>query len=208
MAHNDVDTLEISFRFPFRISIAVLLVALALDVVFYLVTGSIEKALIFIGATTAAAGTVLAAFYSAKVLSLQLRQNFRSRTEYLSSLELQRKENAIRYGARWTDPNMQKPRKTCREVANLKGHSLEQVRASLDTDEKMQDVFHLLNFFEEMAASIKHSTSDESILKSLFKESLTAVWKSLSLWIEDYKATNDLKEAWLLTEQLYKSWDT
>ena len=172
-----------------------------------MITGSIEKTLIFVGATSVAAGTILAVFYSAKVLSLQLSQNSRLRTEYLNSIELQKKENSIRYGARWTDPNMQKPRQTCREIANLKGHSLDQEKSALDSDDKRSDVFHLLNFFEEMAAGIKHGTSDEETLKDLFKKSLTTVWKSLHLWIENWKKLHDLEVAWILTEQLHKSWD-
>ena len=206
MPHS-TDTFEVNFRFPLRISLAVFVIALGLNVSYFIVTGSIKETLIFVGATTAASGTILAAFYSAKVLSLQLGQNARSQDEYHASISLEKKENSIRYGVRWTDPNMQKPRETCRAIANLKGHSLEETKAALDTEDKKSDVFHLLNYFEEMAMTIKHEMSDEDILRELFSESLIAVGSSLQLWVEDYRKCNELKEAWIEVEALYKSWN-
>jgi hypothetical protein len=49
--------------------------------------------------------------------------------------------------------------------------------------------------------------SNEDILRELFKESLVAVWSSLQLWIEDYRKSNELTEAWIEVEALYKSWN-
>ncbi len=207
MTDDNADIYEINFKFPLRISLLVFLVAVVLDVLYYIVTGSIDKTLIFIGATAAGSGTILTAFYSAKVLSLQLSQNTRSRSDFLNSLEIRKKENAIQYGARWTDPNMQKSRHICREIANLKGNSLDEIKIALDSEAKRSDVFHLLNFFEEMAIGIKYGTINEEMIKEQFEESLLTVWKSLHLWVDDYKKDKGLNEAWILTESLCKAWD-
>jgi len=206
MSNSDMDIVQLEIAFPVKISVAVFSIAAILDVLFYMTTGSLENTLIFSSATIAAAGTVLAAFYSARILSLQLEQDVRGRAEYLKSLNLKKKENAMQFGARWTDPHMQQSRKICRKITNMKGHSLEQVRSVLNDESKELDVFHLLNFFEEMATAIEHDIADSATLKELYSEAVHSVWQSLHLWIEDYKKTHQLNDAWLLFEKLQGSW--
>ena len=88
----------------------------------------------------AAAGTVLAAFYSARILSLQLCQEVRLTDERMESLHLKRLANAMVFGSRWTDSQMKISRKTCRDISNMKGHSLERIVNVLDTEEKKETV--------------------------------------------------------------------
>jgi len=207
MSSLNPDSFNLRVNFPVKLlGILVLFIVIVLAALYFYITRSLENTFIFASASAAAAGTILAAFYSARILSLNLEQNTRSRIEYLSNIDLKKKEIAIGYAARWTDPHMQKSRKTCREIANLRGHSLEQIKVFLDSEEKQSDVFHLLNFFEEMGTAIDHEMVDSSILKDLYREPLAFVWESLQLWVEDYKKEHLLSYAWNATEKLYQTW--
>ena len=139
--HNDFSKIvDIEIRFPIKMSIAVFILAVLFDLSFYLVTTSWKETLIFSAATMAAAGTVLAAFYSARILSLQLCQEVRLTDERMESLHLKRLANAMVFGSRWTDSQMKISRKTCRDISNMKGHSLERIVNVLDTEEKKETV--------------------------------------------------------------------
>jgi len=204
---ENVDIIRIKVAFPIKISLAVFLIALGLDVFYYWITGSLENTLIFAGATTAASGTVLAAFYSARILSLQLLQEINLKNELAKANSLKKKQNAMLLVSRWTDPHMQNSRKTCRDVANLKGHSLDKIKELIHSEEKKTHIFHLLNFLEEIAASVEHQIVDPEVIYEFYGEIVSTVWKSLDLWIGYYREEHSLENAWTMFEKLHKSWD-
>lgn len=206
MKERSVDRVDVKINFPISITISVVAIAAFLVFFYFTSTGSVEKTLLFSTAAFAAVGTILAAFYTARVLALNLEQDRNSRAEHMLLIELEKKKNAMGYGARWTNPQMQSSRKTCREIANMKGKSLKQISEFLSDEEKKSDVFHLLNFFEEIATAVGCGVADEQTLKELYEEPYSAVWNSLHLWLEQHKKKNGLVSAWDNLEILHKEW--
>ena len=124
------------------IGIAILFVA-----IYYLLTSSPKDAAIFASASGAAAGTILAAFDLARVLSHQMLIDKKATNARSEALAQQRREFSLSLGSRWTDPHMQHSRATCRKVADLKVHSLQELKLALNTYKKQSNVLHLPNFF-------------------------------------------------------------
>lgn len=203
---NRVDAVRVSF--PLRISFLVVAIAVVFDVLFYIVTQDLKDTLLFTSASAAAAGTVLASFYSARVLSHQVKQHDQAKLLAEAAKERDKCKCAFDFVAKWTAPHMQEARKTCRQVANLKGQSLEEVKKIIDTEDETSDVFHLLNFFEEMSLLIKYDVADGDVLKEAFQEPLAAIYVPLQLWMDDHKKQNDLTEAWTGLAELQMEWSS
>lgn len=201
-----VDSIRVSF--PVRISVLVVIVTVAFDVLFFAFSGELKETLLFASASAAAAGTILAAFYAARVLAHQVIQNEAATIQCRDGLSHDRKRIAFEFTARWTAPHMQEARQTCRQIADLKGQSVSEVKKIIDTAEETSDVFHLLNFFEEMAMLIKYDVADGEVLRDNFSEPLRAIWLSLHLWMDDYKKTHGLVDAWNEMECLNSEWSS
>lgn len=206
MATKNVDSIRVSF--PIRISALAVVLTIILDVLFFTFSGELDETLLFVSASAAAAGTILAAFYSARVLAHQVVQNEAATIQCQSELSYNKKKAAFEFTARWTSPHMQEARQTCRQIADMKGQSVSTVKEIIDTAEETSDVFHLLNFFEEMAMLIKYDVADAEILKDNFSEPLKAIWLSLHLWMVDYKNANGLTMAWSEMECLHNEWSS
>lgn len=198
------DSLEI--RFPVKVSLIVAVVTAALSGLFFLYSGSNTEALIFFVATTAAAGAVLAAIYTARTLNLQLATAQSALLETVERKRTDAKKYAITLASRWNDPAMLETRSICRRAINLQDKSLLELRPIIESDETLDRVIHLLNFLEEVAISADEDVADDRLLDEFFAEIFFQVWTSLEVWIIHYRKLRNAKNMWGAFEKRTAKW--
>ncbi len=205
---KDSDKIEVSIRFPIKISVITAALALALIFLHYYFTNELEETLVFCGAALAAGGAVLAAFYTGRILAFYIRQEQNTERHLGEASLLKKQVNALRFGERWNEPAMGVARKTCREIAGLKGKSLDEINELIKTGDKLDQILHLLNFLEEIAVAVEYKVVDDKIIHELFSEGMKIVWKTLELWIGIYRKERDSPKAWQHLELFQMKLDT
>lgn len=200
---------EVRFRvdFPFRMSLFILIVTIALDACYFFYTESVPETLIFVAATGAAAAGILAAFYVGRTLSLQLEQHAYNEIRRNDAAEFQKKVAAFQLAWRWTDPSMNSARRTCREIANMRRKSGDEIRSSISDPNQIDDVIHMLNYLEEVSLGVRKKIVDEEMVKEFFQEIFEQIWKTLELWILDYRKERIAPRMWVDFEGLNKKWN-
>ena len=193
-------------KLPIKVSGTVIAIALSLDITYGLLSGSAPQTLAFATATAAAAGAILAAFYTGKALRLQIDATNASIQSAAKIRELERKRLAHQIAARWNDPSMRTARRTCREIvdASSKGH--DGINDLIKSGSRTDHVIHLLNFLEEVAIAEDSNIADQAMLKDFYAELVHQVWKTLEQWIKYYRASRGTPAIWDALEALHKKW--
>ena len=192
-------TQEPSWNVNFKVSGTVIGLTIVLDVVYGLLSQSGPQTLLFVTATAAAAGAILAAYYTGRALCSQIESADQMR-------ELQSKRLAHQIAARWNDPSMLKARKTCREIVDVKSQGHEAIIERVKSNELTDDIIHLLNFLEEVAIAEASNIADEAMLRDFYEELVHQVWKTLEPWITFYRASRGTPKLWDAFENLHKKW--
>ena len=121
------DVIELQLQFPVKISVLTGILTIVLDVLYYAYSGKPTDTLVFMAGTAAAAGAILAAFYTGKALSLQINAAHLLAISTAQCTELEKKKLSLQLAARWNEPSMHPARKICREIVNMKSKGLAEI---------------------------------------------------------------------------------
>jgi Domain of unknown function (DUF4760) len=192
----DTDTLG-KIEFPIKASVVVSIVVLLLSLLYWLATRSLPQTILFFTGAGAAAGAILAAFYSARSLAIN--------AAYLEREEKRRKKDlALERAARWNDPTMYHVRDVVRELFDS-DHTSEAFQRNLR--DKKTNVIHFLNFLEEIAIVIEYGEADERILREAFEGVISTACSKLHSWISTHRINRGRPRIWIKLEELGKRWN-
>lgn len=150
----------------------------------------------FTATALATAGGITGAVYVAQSLELDAESRVIDRT--------------LSYIARWNSPNF--PRKNVTQLlrktkAKVDNEKLAFIKAELESDEVLrQEFIFVLNFFEEMAASIHQGIAKESMLKEFFRSIVCTYMQVFGCWINDRRIIKGDK-AFIRIEELFEKWN-
>lgn len=199
------------------VSLAILVALLA--VVYHIVPTSYQSTIVFFGAGLAAAGAIAGAFYTGHILEFYLKhekgarqealvQAEASRADRLKREEHERQEMAFRYGERWNDPAMFHTRNVCRDII-AKRKNPEAIKEELLADDtKRTNANHLLNFFDELALSVRVKRADGEISKRQFGGLAVHLYRAMSAYRDHWVNEIGREDAWAEFKWLYDQWTT
>lgn len=189
------DTLG-EIRLPITASLIATLVLVAFTWLYWHATGNLAETLIFLAALGAAIGTILGAFYSARALTLTARalarEDVRGKTEI-----------ALRFTSKWNDPAMFHVRDAVREIFAL-AHDSPEIDAKIRAKET--NLFHFMNFLEEISIAIDIGHADPNILREAFAGVVKLAWTRLSPWVTRLRNSRNNQRIWMHVEQLAGKW--
>jgi hypothetical protein len=192
---NDTRLAEV--RFPVTAGLVATMLVGVMSLIYWMASGSVEELVVFVAASTAAAGAILTAFHSARSLALTagaLRKEEEQRN----------KEMAFRLTAKWNDPTMFHVRDTIRALFVL-DHKSEEFKASIRAKET--NVIHFLNFLEEVGIAIEKGGADPAVLKEAYGGVVLKAWGKLQDWVKDQRAEYGQPRIWIYVEDLAKKWN-
>ena len=185
-------------KITFTIGGALALLVIVLFGTYIMVPESHQGAVIFFGAALTVAGALATAFYTGRVLSLQVMVHEQSPQDI-----------AFRFSERWNDPQMFHTRDACRQIMDMLSPTVDAARAKdeLEADEVMRrNLRPILNFLEELALAIRTERADQEITRRFFAGIVTNVFLVTEEWIKDQRAHRKRPQLWVEFEWLYKTW--
>lgn len=193
----------VEVRFPITASAIAAVVIIVLTICYYLASDSIKDTIVFIAASCAAAGAILAAFYSARGLELSTRGMVNAIGASERETAVRRRHYAMRFAERWNDAAMFHMRDIIRELFELVPDSPEFAQLGR---ERKTNVIHCLNFLEEIALAIKSGDADEDILKDAFRGAVLEASTKLQNWIREQRVSRGRPRVWCELEELARKW--
>lgn len=191
-------------NFPVRASVLTGALVIALTVGYYFFSSSVKDTIVFFAAAIAAAGAVLAAFYAAKGLSLSAAMVATATGAAEREVQFKKRQHALRFAERWNDPGMFHVRDVIRSLFELQHDApefLEQINA------KKTNVFHFLNFLEELALAIEIGDADEPLSRDAFRGVVLNAWSKLQNWVNHERVTRHRPRIWCKLEELARRWN-
>lgn len=195
MATESTHLVEV--RFPVTAGLIATIVVGSISLIYWMATGSVEKVVVFLAASSAAAAGILTAFYSARSLAM-------TAASLRLDEELRTRELAFRFTSKWNDPAMFHVRDTVRALFAL-DHKSPEFQASIQAKET--NVIHFLNFLEEVGIAIERGGADAGILKEAFGGVVSKAWSELEEWIREQRRQRCQPRIWIYVEELARRWN-
>ena len=205
MAKESKDTIWINIRLPIKYTILVAVVTFGLDACYYLATKSWPDTLIFAAATGAAAGGILAAFYTGRILAYYLRLESFYREQQNLALDFQKKTKSLEFAERFDDARTLSLRnfiiheKQCLAPADV----VEKIESN---DELLISLRKILALFEDSSIAIQMGIADE---KALYLSIITLVinfFECFEEYIKKMRVEINDETIYLEFEKLYRTW--
>ena len=182
MPVNSADQIRINTSLPIRVSLAISVLTVAFIALYYYATKDWKDTAVFAGASVAAAGGIMAAFYAARALAFQMQQQADATEAAKERASHDKKVAALQYASRWNDPQMLEARRICREMIEMDGKGVIDIETALQNGGDELRVVHMLNFLEEIAISVRHDVADADILRDIYGDAICAVWRCMGPW--------------------------
>jgi len=184
-------------RIPVTVLGVILLLGLTLIVLYRFLPHS-HSGIVFVGAVVAASATIYGAFFTA--------YNVRKGIEALEQSNRDKHVSiAFTFIERWNSPGFLEIKKSAWHV--IKDTTQEAMANNLKNDEnKRAALIVALNFFEELAISIRFKGADEDVSKSFFRFVALELFNSSSKWITQYRQEKNAPRVFLEYEDLYNRW--
>lgn len=190
-------------KFPVRASWIAIAVVVGLSIAFYWESRSVKETIVFLAAASAAAGAILAAFYSARGLGITAAIAARAASAEDDQQAYAARMRSMGYGERWNDPSMFHVRDVVRELFD---RAQDAQRFKEHVTEKKTNVTHFLNFLEEIAIAVNTGDSDETTLKRMFRGVVIDAWTKLGPWIEEQRRERNRPRGWIEMQELARRW--
>ena len=197
---------EITFTTGFVLALGVLVFTL----LFVFLPSGDKDDLLFLAAACTAAGTLAAAFYSARVLQYTVNSQASSNQAAAQEAKISDRRyldtKAENFARRWNDATMFHVRQHCSEIIKNRSNP-EVIKTKLADDEAFSaNVRHILNFLEEIAICINGTRCDEAIAKSFFCGIVLNVWHASEFYVKETRIARGRTEVWADLESLYGRW--
>ena len=197
---------NVNINFPVGITSLLAVIILGLTAGFFILTSSWKDTFIFFAAALAAGAAVATAFYTGNALNMALEREDAIRERESALDDLSRKQLALRFSERWSDPRMHYARDVCRQVYDHRGKEAAEVIAFASGEKVKTNITNTLNFFEEMAFSIDYEIADPELVKEQFCGVVTTIFSILKPWIDQERVNRGRPKIWIRVEDLFTKW--
>ena len=186
--------LNVQIRVPIFIALAVLAVGLSLLDIFFFPHE--RDSVTFVALALTAVATIGGTFYLGETLRAQAdlptAQAVQQESRDEADKAERRKKESFALIARWNSPELFHARKATARALQIfqdaasSGTGEKSVREFLDKSEDIaHNARHVLNFFEELALSVKLGQSDDEILAEAFAGLVLRSFRTYRAWIQE-----------------------
>jgi|SRR5208283_3374563 len=208
----------VGFDVTIRVPIFIALVALALVLISaYILFPNAHDAVTFIALALTAVATIGGTFYVAETLraqgGLEETRAEQQRKAHEADKADQRRSEAFALIARWNSPELFHARKATAQALQVfqqpatSAGGEKGVRELIDKNEDIRhNARHVLNFFEEVALSVRLGQSDEETVSEAFAGLVLRSYRTYRGWIEENRDTTGRQKMWIELQNLAEKW--